>query len=98
MRYLTISPAKIAICQARKIMTTKTVCRLSGISESNMSTILKNRRVTPATAGKIAKALGVDVTEILVQPMDVHLKLDGEEIAQATREALEGFKKGDNNV
>lgn len=65
MKYLIIDPEKLAICLARKIMTRREMCKISGITEANMSTIIKTRRVLPATAGKIAAALGVDVLEIL---------------------------------
>lgn len=65
MKSLPIDPEKIAICLARALITRKEMCKLAGITEANMSTIIKKGRVSPLTAGKIAKALGVDVTEIL---------------------------------
>ena len=65
MKSLPIDPEKIAICLARAMMTRKEMCSLAGIKAANMSVIIKRGRATPTTAGKIAKALGVDVTEIL---------------------------------
>ena len=37
----------------------------AGISRQRYSVILNQKRVTPQTAGKIAKSVGVDVTEII---------------------------------
>ena len=70
MAYLTLDPQQIAICLARKRMTRSELCRLAGITEANISTMLKKRRVRPKTAGLIADALGVDVEEILVLPAE----------------------------
>ena len=36
-----------------------------GVSRSRMNIILNQREVTPVCAGRIAKALGVEVTDIL---------------------------------
>ena len=65
MKYLPIDPEKIAICLARAMLSRKEMCQRCGITEANMSTIIKRQRVSPVSAGKIAKALGVDVTEIM---------------------------------
>lgn len=70
MKYLIIDPEKIAVCLARALMSRRKLCELTGITEANMSTLIKKKRVSPITAGKIAKALGVDVTEILADHQD----------------------------
>ena len=56
----------ISVNLARKRMTRKELCRMTGINEGNFSNMMKRGMVRPKTAGKIADALGVDVTEIIV--------------------------------
>lgn len=53
---------KIDICRARKKMS---VAEAYGVSRARMHAILNQREVTPVTAGRLADALGVDVTEII---------------------------------
>ena len=65
MKSLHIDSMKISVCLARIKMTRSELCKHSGISEANMSTILKRGTARPKTAGLIADALGVDVLEIL---------------------------------
>lgn len=65
MKSLHIDSMKISVCLARMKMTRSELCKHSGISEANMSTILKRGTARPKTAGLIADALGVDVLEIL---------------------------------
>lgn len=65
MKYLKIDPVKIAICLARAQMTRGEMCKRSGITDGNMSAIIKKGHASPINVGKIAKALGVDVSEIL---------------------------------
>lgn len=60
-----ISRRKIEIMQARKNMPTKQLTELSGISRENFSATVRRGNCRPETAGKIARALGVDVTEIM---------------------------------
>ncbi len=66
MKSLYIDSMKISVCLARMKMTRSELCKHSGISEANMSTILKRGTARPKTAGLIADALGVDVTGIIV--------------------------------
>lgn len=66
MKSLRLDPEKITISLARRKMSRSELCRLTSISEANMSTILKRGTVRPKTAGLIADALGVDVLEIIV--------------------------------
>lgn len=60
-----INKDKVLICMARKGITYKTMAEEYGCSRQYISIILSKGSVKPATAGKIAKALGVDVTEII---------------------------------
>lgn len=60
-----LSRKKINIALAKKVMTVTQLAESYGVSRARMNTILNQREVTPVCAGRIAKALGVDVTEIL---------------------------------
>lgn len=63
---MNICKKKLCIAQARACMTTNDLIA-SGIPRGTIMGILncQTKEVRPATAGKIAKALGVDVTEII---------------------------------
>lgn len=60
-----ISKQKIFAAQAQLGITMKQLAELSGISRQNISTVVHRGSCRPETAGKIARALGVDVTEIM---------------------------------
>ena len=60
-----ISKQKIFAVQAKRGLTMKQLAELSGISRQNLSTVVHRGSWRPETAGKIARALGVDVTEIM---------------------------------
>lgn len=55
---------KFKLACARACMTRKEVEQAAGIRNGTMSTAL-NKGVSPATVGKIARALGVDVLDII---------------------------------
>lgn len=59
-----VSKAKISLIRARKCMSTEDL-RKAGLTQGNLNSIWNNRNMKPETVGKIARALGVDVTEIL---------------------------------
>ena len=62
---MNISKRKIELLQARRQLTNEEFAKRSGVNSRNIN-LAKNRgSCTIATAGKIAKGLGVDVTEIL---------------------------------
>lgn len=65
MKSLCLDPLKVTVCLARQKMTRSELCKRTGISEGNMSVIMNRRTVRPKTAGVIADALKVDVTEII---------------------------------
>lgn len=62
---MTISNDKVNLALARKQTTVTSICKQAGISRNRFYVILNSKKVAPVTAGKIASALGVDVTEIL---------------------------------
>lgn len=60
-----ISREKINIELARKKMTVSALATAYGVSRARMNVILNSQVVTPICAGRVASALGVDVTEII---------------------------------
>lgn len=60
-----ISDAKFDIALANSGLTIGQAAERAGISRQRYSLILNQKRVTPQAAGKIAKSVGVDVTEII---------------------------------
>lgn len=56
---------EVNVIMARKELTVAKLADIYGVSRARMHVILNQREVTAACAGRIAKALGVDVTEIL---------------------------------
>ena len=60
-----ISREKINIELARKEMNVTSLANTYGVSRARMNVILNSREVSTVSAGRLAKALGVDVTEIL---------------------------------
>lgn len=62
---MTLSRQKINVIMARKCWIVSDLAKSYGCSNQRIYAILNTKRVSNATAGKIAAALGVDVTEIL---------------------------------
>ena len=60
-----VSLDKIEIARARNCMTVSKLAEAYGVSRARMNTILNQRELTPVCVGRIAAALGVDVTEII---------------------------------
>ena len=56
---------KIDICLARKKMSVTDFAKAYGVSRARMNVILNQREVTPVCAGRIADALGVDVSRLI---------------------------------
>lgn len=56
---------KVNIAMARKKMTNVQLADVYGVSRARMNVILNSQVVTPACAGRVAEALGVDVTEVI---------------------------------
>ncbi len=60
-----ISRDKINICMARKKMTVQALANAYGVSRTRINVLLNQREVSTVSAGRMASALGVDVTEII---------------------------------
>ncbi len=60
-----VSKEKLELAKARACMSTSDIVK-AGIPKGTLSNILRGD-VLPHTAGKLAKILGVDVTEIIEQ-------------------------------
>lgn len=60
-----LSRSKINLLLARKCWSVQQLANAYGVSRARMNIILNSRKVTYVCAGRVAKALGVDVTEIL---------------------------------
>ncbi len=56
---------KIDIAMSKKKKTVVQLAQDYGVSRSRMNIILNSSKATPATVGRLADALGVDVTEII---------------------------------
>lgn len=56
---------KINVAMARKNYNIAKLAETYGASPQRMRIILNSKKVSPATVGKLAKALDVDVTEII---------------------------------
>ena len=58
---------KVDIALARKMMTVRELAKAYGVSRARINVILNSQVITPVCAGRVAEALGVDVTEIIDQ-------------------------------
>lgn len=62
---MTLNREKVDIVLARKGVTVSALCKNAGFSRNRFYTVMNSKKISPMTAGRIAKALGVDVTEII---------------------------------
>lgn len=62
-----LNTSKIKIILAERDLTRAALAEASGISRQNVSTILTRGTCEPRTAGKLAKGLGVPVSEIVME-------------------------------
>lgn len=62
---LTIDDRKYAVALANSGLTVGQAAERAGITKQRFMMIVNSKRITPQAAGRIAKALGVDVTEII---------------------------------
>lgn len=60
-----LSKNKINVAIAKEQLTITKLAERYGVSRSRMNLILNSREVTPVCAGRLARALKVDVTELL---------------------------------
>ena len=64
---LTIDDHKFAIALANSGLTIGEAAERAGMSRQRFSMILNSKKATAQAVGRVAKALGVDVTEIIEQ-------------------------------
>lgn len=62
---MTINRKKFDIVLANTGLTIVELSKRAGMSRQRLSVILNQKTVTPRSAGRVSKALGVDVTEII---------------------------------
>lgn len=62
---MTINAIRIETLLAERGMTKADLAHSCGVSRQNISTIVRRGTAAPKTVGKIAKGLGVPVTDIL---------------------------------
>ena len=62
---MTINDSKFDVALANSALTLGEVAERAGITRQRLHIILNSKRVTPQAAGKVARGLGVDVTEII---------------------------------
>ena len=65
MKSVTVKTTEIKVGMARKNLKYKELASLAGISNTTVSTIMKRGTCSPVNAGRIARVLGVDVTELI---------------------------------
>lgn len=56
---------KLEIAMARACLNTEELATLANMPRPTLNNVIVGKKVRTATIGKVAKALGVDVTEIL---------------------------------
>ena len=59
------SKIKLELAMARACMNTTDIALKTEMPRPTVNNVITGRSIRPATIGKVAKALGVDVTEIL---------------------------------
>lgn len=62
---MTLNREKVNIILARKRVTVSDLCKSAGFSRNRFYIVMNSKNVSPKTAGRVAEALGVDVTEII---------------------------------
>lgn len=65
-RTLKINGDKISVLMARQDLNVSKLANKIGVSRFRCSQILKSSNMTPQTAGRLAKALECDVSEIII--------------------------------
>ena len=65
MGKMRINRDKVDICRARKKKSVADLAEAYGVSRARMNVILNQREISVVSAGRLAEALGVDVTEII---------------------------------
>ena len=58
---------KLELAMARVCINSKALAEAAQLPRPTLNNMINGRGVSPASLGKVAKALGVDVTEILAE-------------------------------
>lgn len=56
---------KLSMAMARACMNPRDVAAAAGLPAQTVNGLIRGRNVRPATIGRVARAVGVDVTEII---------------------------------
>ena len=64
---LKVERKKLVLAMARACMDARDLAKAAGMPPPTLNNVIVGRSVRPATLGKVAKALGVDVTELLAE-------------------------------
>lgn len=62
---MTLDKEKVDVILARKNTTVSALCETIGFSRNRFYTAMNSKKISPKTAGRMADALGVDVTDII---------------------------------
>lgn len=62
-----VNRSRLTLAMARACLTTNELATTAAMPLPTVNNVITGRGVRPATVGRIAKALGVDVTEIIEQ-------------------------------
>lgn len=62
---MTASRKKLELAMARACMTSAKLPEAADLPRPTINNVIMGRNVRPATLGKVARALGVDITELL---------------------------------
>ena len=65
-----VNRRNLKIAMAKACMTTSELQKASGMPRPTLNNVISEKSISPATLGKVARALGVDVTEILEEEKD----------------------------
>ena len=60
-----VNRSKLELAMARACMDISDILRTTGMPRPTLNNVVVGRSVRPATVGKVAKALGVDVEELI---------------------------------
>ena len=62
-----VNRKKLELAMARACINSKALAEAAKLHRQTLNNMINGRGVSPASLGKVAKALGVDVTEILAE-------------------------------
>jgi len=65
MKRMKVNKRKLELSMARACMNTAELIKATGMPRPTVNNAITGRDVRPGTLGRIARALGIDVTEIL---------------------------------